>query len=167
LIAISTRAEGLTLIELLVALVIVAILAIATLPLYQHYLSENRIKGASEGLYHLLVLARTEALKRQAVINVVFQTGSNWCYGMTTLSTCDCQSAGACNIGQASSVNYTNVSLALTGITNNVTVEPSRGEVSPIGTITFSSGSMSIEISLNAMGGVRICSDTVGGYIAC
>ncbi len=154
-------------IELLVVLLIVAILAAAAVPIYQSYLDESRIKGASEGLYHSLILARTEAIKQQANITVVFQTGASWCYGATTASTCDCTIAAACNLGQSSYTEYRGVSLSLTGIVNKVTFEGYRGEVTPSGTIGFSSSSNTIDVSLNPLGRAGICSDNVGGYVAC
>lgn len=153
--------------EVLVALLIIAILAVGAVPLYQHYLTESRITGASEGLYHALILAKSESLKQQANIRVVLQTGSGWCYGITTATTCDCQAAAACNLGQASSADFSGSSLGLSGITTYVQFESVRGEATPTGTMTFSSGSSSVVVSVNQVGRARICSDSIGGFVAC
>ena len=70
--------RGVTLLEVLIVVVIVAIGVAAITPMYVNYTGKNRLKMASETLYNDLKRAQGEALKTNASVNVVFQTGSSW-----------------------------------------------------------------------------------------
>lgn len=162
------KSSGITLIELLIVIGVAALLAVVAIPSYLNQLEHGRAKSAAESVYNFLVLGRSEASKRNANINVVFQTSSNWCAGMTTAATCDCSVSGACNVGEVNAANFNKVTLALSGLaTTGLTFEPTRGEVNQTGTITLTSGSSSIVISLSSIGLVSVCSNTVPGYSAC
>ncbi len=73
---------GFTLIELLTALVVLAILATVALPSYQNFVLTQRVRGASYDLMTSLVLARSEAIKRNANVSIT-QAAGGWTQGWT------------------------------------------------------------------------------------
>jgi type IV fimbrial biogenesis protein FimT len=64
------RQSGITALDLLVTLAVVVLLVAAGTPSLRHYLSEQRMKAAVNLLYSDLVLARNEAISRNARIVV-------------------------------------------------------------------------------------------------
>lgn len=153
-------------------MVVVAVIAVSTalmVPMYVNHTSNSRLKAASESLYNDTLRARAEALKDNANVTMVFQSGATWCYGLTTAANCDCNVASACNLGQTRSVDYsgTVTDLALTGIVSSVIFEGDRGTVSPTGSVTLTSSAGSISMELNSMGSPHLCSSNMGDYEAC
>ena len=70
----SSRQEGMSLIELLVSMAILAVLAVIGIPSYQQWVRNTRIRNASESVQNGLRLARSEAAQRSA--NVRFELAS-------------------------------------------------------------------------------------------
>jgi type IV fimbrial biogenesis protein FimT len=60
------NAAGVTLVELLVTVVVVAILAAAAMPSFREFIASQRVKTASFDLMSMLTLARSEAIKRNS-----------------------------------------------------------------------------------------------------
>ena len=161
---------GVTLVELLVALAIVAILAVVAIPFLGHYLDMRRIEGAAQAIHADVILARQHAISEQAPVTLVFQSGANWCTGITTASTCNCTNAGSCNLGQTLGASYGDVNLSLSGFSSGsqAIFSSSRGVLSTAGTVTLAIGSNSVNVELNQMGVPRLCSaNGVGGFSAC
>lgn len=91
-----TASSGFTLIEILIAIVIVGVLASLAAPSFREYIAAQRIKNASFDLMAALSFARSEALKRNASVAVATTsaaTPKNWAdgwnisVGATTLRT--------------------------------------------------------------------------------
>lgn len=75
-------ASGFTLVELMVVLVVFAMLVTAALPSYNDFVRNQRVKTASFEIFSSLVLARSEALTRNASATVVPASGTtNWSAG--------------------------------------------------------------------------------------
>ena len=74
------KQRGTTLIEVMIAIAIVVILAAVGLPSFAEWLQNTKIRTAAESVQNGLQIARTEAVKRNAV--VYFQatdaTNANW-----------------------------------------------------------------------------------------
>lgn len=79
----SNRFAGVTLIELLVAITILAIVVTAAIPSFQDFIRNNRVTGQSNELSSLLSFARSEATTREQGTTIRFPSGSDcasqWC----------------------------------------------------------------------------------------
>lgn len=65
-----SRVRGFTLIELMAALAVAAILVAVGVPSYQRFVATQRVKTAVSSLSYSLLYARSEAIKRNAVVAV-------------------------------------------------------------------------------------------------
>jgi type IV fimbrial biogenesis protein FimT len=73
--------RGFTLVEMAVTLVIVAILASLALPSLRTMLASNRIRTGGTDLVSALLLARSEAIKRNAQVAVAPTVAADWTKG--------------------------------------------------------------------------------------
>lgn len=80
--------SGVTLIELLIAVAVLAIGAVLAIPSFTELVKNNRLTSASNNLVRALQLARSEAVKRNAPVTVCrsqdqaqCKTGSGWTDG--------------------------------------------------------------------------------------
>jgi len=78
----QNKANGFTLIELMVTIVILAILTTAGLPSFQSFITGQRVKSASFDIMSSLIFARSEAIKRNANVTIT-PSNNNWQYGWT------------------------------------------------------------------------------------
>ena len=70
------RSRGVTLIEIMIALLIMSVLITMAAPSFAGWIRNQRIRTASEGLLNGLQMARAEALKTNTVVS--FQIGTDW-----------------------------------------------------------------------------------------
>lgn len=93
--------SGLTLIEVIVALAIVAVLAAVAVPSMREFLMQQRLKSAASELMADMQLARSTALSMASVpsyVNVSFQSNASLtCYSLAVVANplvnCDCTRA--------------------------------------------------------------------------
>lgn len=76
----SKSASGFTLIELLITIVIAGILAGLAIPSFRTMIISQRIKSTSFDLTTSMLLARSEAIKINATVNIV-PAGTDWANG--------------------------------------------------------------------------------------
>lgn len=72
-----TRQTGFSLIELVIAIVIVGILLAAALPSYRNWIENSQIRTAAESVLSGVQLARAEAARRNANVGFVL-SGNDW-----------------------------------------------------------------------------------------
>ena len=84
-----------TLVEVLIGLVILAILGMMAVPSWTEFQERQRLKAAAETLASSLNLARSEALAQQqfAYVQLSGQGSERWCYAVATTPNCDCQAS--------------------------------------------------------------------------
>ncbi len=73
-----TSQQGLTLIEIMIGLVLLAILGTLAVPAYQSYVQNAQIRNGTEGILNGMQLARAEALSRNTIIELALNTDSSW-----------------------------------------------------------------------------------------
>lgn len=79
---VSNGQHGFTLIEVLFAVVLLAVLASLAAPSFRNFVAAQRIRSASYDLSSALMLARAEAIKRNGSV-VVSPQGGDWRNGWT------------------------------------------------------------------------------------
>lgn len=74
--------SGFSILELMIVVAIAAILSVIALPYMKDVISNQRIRAAVTDMHLSLLLARSEAIKRNGNINIV-KTGGAWTGGWT------------------------------------------------------------------------------------
>lgn len=78
--------SGFTLIELLIVIALLGILAAVGTPSLQFLIATYRLKTATSDLHTMLVLARSEAVKRNSSVTITPVSASDWSQGWTLQS---------------------------------------------------------------------------------
>lgn len=167
---------GVTLIELLVAVLILGILLAIAIPSFSSMFEKNRLKGAAERLAAQTQYARSEAIARNSDVTIAVQTSAPWCFGVSVGSAaCDCgqddpTQADACQIDgtlrRDSAEDFTGIGIQ--GANVSATFNSVRGTPEPgdDGTIVLESQSgMEVGVQLTALGNVHLCSPSGSGNI--
>jgi type IV fimbrial biogenesis protein FimT len=81
------KERGVTLIELVVVVAIIAITLGLGAPSFNTYIQNRHIRNAAEAIQNGLNLARTEAVRRNVLVKFVLGTGSSWTIGCSTAVT--------------------------------------------------------------------------------
>lgn len=172
------RRSGFSLIELMVALAIVAILTVMATPTFSDLIDRYRLKGAAEALLSEIQFARTESIRRNQAVYVAFGTTTASCYGIGTNAACTCDN---CDIRTSSvtqfgtdfpGIEIASV-LAAGAATDRFGFSPRQGTLDTAGEVaaTFRSKKTARQLTVTTgmLGIARICSPgaTVVGYPAC
>lgn len=85
--------RGVTLIEVLLALVLLVVLVTRAIPAFGQWLDRQRLQGTARAIAADLQLAREEAVSQadSRPVYLHFRTGTGWCYGITRRPDCDCR----------------------------------------------------------------------------
>ena len=115
---------GFTLSELMVTITVLIILAFIAVPNYNSFVANQRIKTASFDVMSAMVLARSEALKRNTNVTVTPTTGSDWASGWSV-------TAGATTLNQQAAFrNLTITGPASLSYTSNGRLPPGTAAAS-------------------------------------
>lgn len=79
-------ARGFTLIELMIGIVIMALVTALAMPSYRTWIQNTRIRNTAEAILNGLQVARMEAVRRNAPVQLVLGTGSAWTVGCATVT---------------------------------------------------------------------------------
>lgn len=72
------KSKGVTLIELMVAMIVLGILVFLALPSYTIWIQNTQIRTAGEGILSGLTLSRAEAVRRNTSVELRMGAGSGW-----------------------------------------------------------------------------------------
>ena len=159
----SILRNGFSLIEMLIAIAVVAIILAIGLPSFKAMFDGNKLKGGSDALYFMLSLTKTESIKRNKNVYLKITAGADWCVGVNENdATCDCtlspnSTASSCNITAISSDKYEGLTLISTY--TGPKFDQVRGAFDePGGLFTLQSESnTSVQIRINMLGAVKMC----------
>jgi type IV fimbrial biogenesis protein FimT len=106
------RRRGLTLVELAVAMALLATLLTAGYPHLADWIARKRVQSAAETLQADLSDARLLAAQRGQSMHLAFVAGTEWCWAIATAATCDCRVQQACRLKGARAASHRGVWLA-------------------------------------------------------
>ncbi|MDO6526671.1 GspH/FimT family pseudopilin [Motilimonas sp. 1_MG-2023] len=170
--------QGFTLIELMIALVVMGVILGIGLPSYQSLTQDQNLKGIAESTYSRLMHAKSEALKRNQNIYLHFcQQGNKWKTGLTDLASCDCFTANSCTLdGLDTSADWVDGEKITLATVEPVTFSDNKVQFSSV-RLTANGGTIRLEnaqhkqlnVITSLRGRVRICQvgDVGLGYKEC
>lgn len=156
--------RGVTLIELMIAIIIVSILLTIALPDFRAWIQNTQIRTATESIQNGLQLARAEAVRRNEPVSFILGTGTGW-----TVST----EAGTAIQSRASGEGSVNVTVAVTpsgattatfsalGRLTNPAAAPTQIDLDVPTSIIPASQSKELRINITSGGQIRSCDPNV------
>lgn len=151
--------QGFTLVELMVAISVLAILTAMALPALEGMRERIRLSAATDAIHAHLQFARSESIKQGRDLYVSITTGANWCVGIThNAAGCDCNTAGDCVFGPAGATQSRTLQsgeFSVTDIASTVTTirfDSRRGSIPTPGTLTINGATESQDIAYNLSG---------------
>lgn len=157
--------HGLTLVEMLVTVTVLAILLAIVVPSIQTTLDRRRLIGAADNLLTDLRYAQSESVKRNEVFVMSLTQGTAWRYSILGPTGSNFASK------TVTSSDYSGTSL--TAGANAVTFDPKRatialsGSSSTIAEIT-SARSQKLRVDITTGSGLSLCTSTaLSGYPSC
>ena len=151
------RRRGLTLIEFVIALAVLAVLGSLALPMLGQQLSRQRLVSAAELLAADIADARQEAARRGGALQLQSSTGSHWCWAVTTTPDCPCQAAAACRLKAAGADDHPGISL----IAGQSLQFEADGQAQAAVAAVFAAGVDRVQVEVTRFGRARVC-DPVG-----
>ncbi|MEW9798739.1 GspH/FimT family pseudopilin [Alteromonas sp. CYL-A6] len=164
-----SKNSGFTLIEGLVTVSIIAVLVAIGGPAVLRAQSSVVAAGAVEGSFFTLQKAKSDAIRSATNILVDFNTGDNWCMGITDQPDCDCTTANSCTVDGVESVlsgaDFPGMTLDETTFADNqISFDRVRGlPVAGGGSFDMSDSDREVRISMNVIGRITVC--TVSGEL--
>jgi len=148
-------ARGVTLLELIVALCILAVLAALALPWMHGRLARQRLGAAAEALAADLADARFEAARRSAPLHVSLASGTDWCWSVAAAPGCSCETVQSCQLKAVRAIDHPGVRL----VSGRGGAIDAQGVSSTALGATFASATdESLRVDLLALGRARVCS---------
>jgi type IV fimbrial biogenesis protein FimT len=161
------RSLGLTLIETMVAIAIVAVLATLAVPSFGSQLARSHLKAAAERMAADLAEARFESSRRGVPVHVHFEAGAQWCYSVATADPCACASTQACQLRRAEGKEHKGVVLERA---SDLHFEPTHGSAAAVTAATLRNArGEALRVEMTRLGRAKVCAPDHGlpGYPAC
>jgi Tfp pilus assembly protein FimT len=165
--------DGLTLLELMVALSIFIITLLLAAPSFAQWLEANRFKHALRHVSSLAETAKVVAVASQSDVSFVVDVNGGQCAGSSRSTACDCSTVNACSIDGKEyvfSTTQTGITLLTAGNVDRVVTFNKLGAVrfGHNTTITVNSPSHSGKVVISALGRIKHCSlSSMSGIASC
>jgi type IV fimbrial biogenesis protein FimT len=161
----NRRARGLTLLETMVALAIVAVLTTLALPSFGSMVSRHRLKAAAEQMSMDLAELRLLAAQRGQTLHLNLSAGAQWCYALAVASGCDCRVPQGCQLKTVRAKDHPGVTL-LEGQDLRIDPQPGQGGG---GALLQGSDGARLRVGLSPLGRPKVCAPAgaVPGFAAC
>lgn len=163
----NNRQSGFSLIELMVALSILAILASVAFPSYRQLIANTQIRSVTESIRNGLQVARAEAVKRNAIVRFTLNNDTSWTVGCPTVNA-NCPAiiqAKPAKEGSSSTVTLAITGAQTVSFTNLGFVDPTiPGQMSQVNVDNSSipaADSKDLRVNIGAGGLVRVCDPNV------
>ena len=170
------RIKGVTLVELLVTIAVLAILLAAATPSFADFIDRYRLRGAVDDVVSVISIARAEAVKGDRDVNVsIGGSTSAWCIGANAAvepvggapaadaAACNCSVADSCMVGgqQLRIATGTHGGVAVGAVGDDFSFDSKLGVTVDLETAaaTFTSPSRKydLQVNVNPLGQASVC----------
>lgn len=162
------RRAGVTLLELAIAIAVLAILGSLALPPFAARVSRERLTRAAETLSADISQARFLAAREGRALHLRSQAGTDWCWSVSAATVCDCAQPQSCQIRRVPAASFTGVALLEA---NAVDLAPDGTAAAPHPVIATmqARGGERLAVQVGPLGRPHICAAVgrVGQYPAC
>lgn len=150
----TATSSGLTLLELMITLAVLAILGAMMLPGLGSRLERQRLQHAAETLAGDIAEARFLAAQKGLAVYVQARAGAQWCWAVADSADCVCGSAASCQIHGVGVAHHPGVrlldSLALR-------LDPAGGADAATGATFESPSGDRLRVEVSLQGRPRLC----------
>ncbi len=147
-------ATGLTLLELVICVAVLAVLGMLALPGLGAQIERQRLRNAAQTLLGDITEARFLAAQRGQPVHVQAQDGPQWCWGISMSSGCDCATAQACRIHAVDAASHPGIRL----LQPMAVQMQAAGEALAAASTTFESAQGDrLRVDVSPQGRPRIC----------
>jgi type IV fimbrial biogenesis protein FimT len=159
------KADGFTLLELLVVLCIVVIISAIAAPSFVEWRQAIAIKSALKHTADIAKYARTLSIAERKAITLVVDASTNHCIGLTSASDCDCHVASSCHVFSQQKrlimQSYHSVIASPVNKKALLTFDGTHGmSFGSAMTVTISNARYTGKVIINNLGRVRYCTST-------
>lgn len=131
-----SRQPGFSLVELMITVAVVVILAVVAFPNLQSLVANNRLRGQTDEMVASLQFARSEAVRRNARVDVCRTTNGTTCAGAvgpwTRWIVVDTQPRAGGEAGGVLASSAANPAIAVSGSAARVSFRPTGMVVAPV-----------------------------------
>lgn len=158
--------RGFTMLELLLAVTLAALLAAMALPSFGSAVTRQRLKGSAQALAQAMVEARQEAVRRQRPLHLSVRSGAQWCWAIAEQPDVDCAvpvpGAFRQELGQdLPGIHITQGTSASFGAVDGVALAPA-------GAVFETTLGEQVRVRLSPLGRTSLCSPgATPGFVAC
>lgn len=109
--AITRRCSGLTLLEVVMTLAVLAVLGAIALPGVGAQMERGRLRHAAQTLLGDISEARYQAAQRRESLFITARDREPWCWAVSTAAGCDCGSKQACTVHIVNAADHPGIKL--------------------------------------------------------